>query len=106
MTTTPAPSRRPPSRSCVGCRAVRDKRELTRIVRTPDGRVVLDPSGRLAGRGAYLCDDPACREAAMKKSALSRALAAPVPEALRAELLGAAATPMTMIDEGGARGQE
>jgi uncharacterized protein len=106
MTTPPVTARRPPARSCVGCRAVRDKRELTRIVRTPDGRVVLDPTGRLAGRGAYLCDDPACREAATKKGALSRALAAPIPDALRAELLGTAATRMTTNDEGGARGQE
>jgi predicted RNA-binding protein YlxR (DUF448 family) len=90
----------------VGCRAVRDKRELTRIVRTPDGHVVLDPTGRLAGRGAYLCDDPACREAAMKKSALSRALAAPIPDALRAELLVTAAPTAMTKDEGGARGQE
>ena len=85
---------------------MRDKRDLTRVVRTPDGRVVLDPTGRLAGRGAYLCDDPACREAAMKKGALTRALAAPVPDALRAELLGTAAAPTTTNDEGGARGQE
>ena len=89
----------------MACRAVREKRDLLRVVRTPDGRVVLDRTGRLAGRGAYLCDDPACRAAAMKKGALTRALAVPVPDALRAELLGTAA-PLTTIDEGGARGQE
>jgi predicted RNA-binding protein YlxR (DUF448 family) len=85
---------------------VREKRALLRVVRTPDGRVVVDPTGRLAGRGAYLCDDPACHAAAMKKGALARALATPIPEALREELLGAGA-PLTMtMDEGGARGQE
>ncbi len=66
---------------------------------------MLDPSGRLAGRGAYLCDDAACRAAAMKKGALSRALAIAIPDALRAELLGPVA-PMMMKDEGGAGGQE
>ena len=84
---------------------MRPKRELTRIVRTPDGRVVLDLTGRLAGRGAYLCDDATCRATAMKKGALSRALAAEIPDALRVELLGQAA-PMMTKDEGGAGGQE
>ncbi len=85
---------------------MREKRDLLRVVRTPEGHVVVDPTGRLAGRGAYLCDDPACRAAAVKKGALARALAVPVPDPLREELLGAAA-PLTMtMDVGGARGQE
>jgi hypothetical protein len=85
---------------------VRPKRELTRVVRTPDSRVVLDPTGRLPGRGAYLCDDRTCRATAMKKGALSRALATGIPEALLAELLGPDAPTMTTKDEGGERGQE
>ena len=85
---------------------MRAKRELTRVVRTPDGRIVLDLTGRLPGRGAYLCDDPACRATAMKKGALSRALATGIPEALLAELLGPDAPTMTTKDEGGDRGQE
>ena len=86
---------------------MRDKRDLMRVVRTPDGSVVLDPTGRLGGRGAYLCDDPACRAAAVKKGALARALAVPIPDALRVELLGSAAPgTMTTTDEGGVRGQE
>ncbi len=56
------------------------------MVRTPDGRVVRDPSGRLAGRGAYLCNDPACRRSALAKGALARALAVPIPPELQAEL--------------------
>jgi predicted RNA-binding protein YlxR (DUF448 family) len=85
---------------------VRPKRELTRVVRMPDGHVVLDATGRLPGRGAYLCDDPTCRATAMKKGALTRALATGIPEALRAELLGPDAPAMTTKDEGGERGQE
>jgi predicted RNA-binding protein YlxR (DUF448 family) len=85
---------------------VRPKRELTRVVRTPDGDVVLDATGRVPGRGAYLCDDPTCRATAMKKGALSRALATRIPEALQAELLGPAAPMTTTKDEGGPGGQE
>jgi predicted RNA-binding protein YlxR (DUF448 family) len=88
---------------------VRAKRDLVRVVRTPDGRVVIDPTGRQPGRGAYLCDDPACRRAALQRGALGRALASPVPEELRESLLAGTATRMTMTttnDEGGARGQE
>ena len=52
--------RRVPTRSCVACRTARAKRELVRIVRTPDGELKIDETGRLAGRGAYLCRDAAC----------------------------------------------
>ncbi len=63
----------------------------------------IDRTGRLAGRGAYLCRDAACWTLAAERGALGRALEATVPMELRAEL---AAGPLTMIDEGGARGQE
>jgi len=66
-------------------------------------------AGRLSGRGAYLCDDTACRRAALQRGALGRALAAPVPDEVRATLLGETEPMMTMTmtnDEGGARGQE
>ncbi|MFS8640208.1 MAG: YlxR family protein, partial [Symbiobacteriaceae bacterium] len=49
-----------PQRTCIGCRAVRPKRELLRIVRTPEGEILFDPSGRRAGRGAYLCPSASC----------------------------------------------
>jgi predicted RNA-binding protein YlxR (DUF448 family) len=51
-----------PQRTCIACRAVRSKRELTRIVRTPAQRVVADPTGKRAGRGAYLCRARECWE--------------------------------------------
>ena len=53
-----------------------------RIVRTPTGDVVVDMTGRLAGRGAYLCSDPTCWQAATKRSALQRALSTPIPAEL------------------------
>ena len=47
-----------PQRSCIGCGTKKDKKDLIRIVRTPDGDIVLDRTGKKAGRGAYVCDDP------------------------------------------------
>jgi predicted RNA-binding protein YlxR (DUF448 family) len=89
----------------VACRTSRPKRELVRIVRTPDGRVVADDTGRLAGRGAYVCRSAACLTIANTKGALSRALETTVPTALLASLdLGDPTTHDTT--EGGARGQE
>ena len=97
--------RRIPSRSCVACRTARPKRDLLRIVRTPDGQVVADPSGRLAGRGAYVCNEPACIERAITNGALARALKTPPPPDLR-ETLAAGGIPLNTTIEGGARGQE
>jgi uncharacterized protein len=71
---TPGPARKLPQRTCVACREVEQKRGLIRLVRTADGRVQIDPSGKQAGRGAYLCARPACWNAALKRRALERAL--------------------------------
>jgi predicted RNA-binding protein YlxR (DUF448 family) len=67
-----------PQRTCVGCGATRPKRELTRVVRTPEGQVLWDPSGRRAGRGAYICGNPACLELAIRHRKLERALEVPL----------------------------
>lgn len=61
-----------PQRTCVGCRTVMAKRQLVRVVRTPEG-VQIDPSGKLAGRGAYLHDQRVCWERGLK-GALAHAL--------------------------------
>ncbi len=97
-----------PVRTCVACRTSSSKRDLVRIVRTPDGRVVPDPSGRLPGRGAYLCANGSCWGIALQKGALSRALGVPLPAALREELAERARTMTTTMtnDEGGQRGEE
>jgi predicted RNA-binding protein YlxR (DUF448 family) len=80
---------------------------LTRVVRTPDGRVVLDPTGRMAGRGAYVCESAECRTAALDKGSLQRALEVPIPVELRAELTGEASRiPQAGIEGGVSRGQE
>ena len=72
--------RKKPLRTCLGCRTAKEKSELIRIVRTPEGEVVLDLTGRKNGRGAYICRDAECLRKAVKTKALSRALGAEIPE--------------------------
>jgi uncharacterized protein len=78
---------RTPVRTCVGCRRTRPKDELCRVARTPSG-VRLDPTQRLPGRGAYLCPDPTCTEAAHRQGArsLRRALRGAPEDEVRAAL--------------------
>jgi predicted RNA-binding protein YlxR (DUF448 family) len=87
------PKRRPdhqPLRSCAVCREVHPKREMTRLVRHADGSVSADASGKAAGRGTYLCDDPACREPGRLADGVRRALGATVEAgALLAEVTNA-----------------
>jgi predicted RNA-binding protein YlxR (DUF448 family) len=61
-------------RMCVGCREMKPKKELLRVVRSPEGEVALDPTGKKAGRGAYVCFDAACLRRALKQKQLDRAL--------------------------------
>ena len=75
----PAP-KKIPMRQCVGCREHRPKRELVRVVRSPEGNVSLDFSGKANGRGAYLCRNPECLKKAVRSRALERAFSAQVPE--------------------------
>lgn len=63
-----------PQRTCVGCRTSSAKREFVRVVRTPEGTVEVDPSGKRAGRGAYLCAERSCWDEALKKDRLAQAL--------------------------------
>ena len=74
-----------------------------RVVRTPGGDVRVDPTGRLAGRGAYVCQAGACLANAVNRGGLTRALQMPIPAELRTTLLAAPQQPMT---QGGDRGQE
>lgn len=85
--------KRVPMRLCLGCSARRPKRELVRVVRTPDGAVAVDPTGKRSGRGAYVCPDVACLEAAARKKRLEAALEAPVGDELLAALASAVTAP-------------
>jgi predicted RNA-binding protein YlxR (DUF448 family) len=59
---------------CVGCQELKSKKDLLRVVRTPEGEVVLDPTGKRAGRGAYMCRSEQCLTKAFKEKRLERAL--------------------------------
>lgn len=71
-----------PQRICVGCQQIKGKKELIRIVRTPDQQVVIDPTGKRSGRGAYICRDIACLQAALAGKHLQRALKSELPSEL------------------------
>ena len=69
-----------PQRQCMGCRERKPKRDMIRIVRGTDGQVCLDFSGKMNGRGAYICPDPECLKKVRKSKALDRSLEVPIPE--------------------------
>ncbi len=69
-----------PIRTCIGCGMERPKKELIRIVRTAEHAILLDPSGRMNGRGAYICRDPACIRKAWKTRGLDRSFKISVPK--------------------------
>lgn len=71
----------------MACRAVKDKRELTRIVRAPDGKISIDPKGRMAGRGAYVCATLACWQAGLESARLDYVLKTKIAPEERKRLL-------------------
>ncbi len=75
-----------PLRTCIACRETKPKRELLRVVRTPDGHVVMDASGKKSGRGAYLCARLSCWETALKKKRLEQEFELTLSEEDRAGL--------------------
>ena len=75
-----------PMRMCVGCREMKPKKELLRVVRSPEGEVSFDLTGRKSGRGAYICADEACLARAIKQKQLERAFSAPISEEVRQQL--------------------
>ena len=68
-----------PQRLCSGCQAFQDKKAMVRVVRTPVGEIVIDPSGKAAGRGGYVCRNAECIKKACSGKGLDRALKAAVP---------------------------
>lgn len=79
-----------PQRTCIVCRTTNAKRTLTRLVRTQNEGVQLDPSGKLAGRGAYLCSNPNCWQTALSTDVLAKALRTMLTDVDRQRLIDAA----------------
>ena len=86
--------RKTPMRMCVGCREMKPKKDLIRVVRSPEGEISLDFKGKASGRGAYVCPDPRCLKKAIKARALERAFSAQIPpeiyERLESQMEGGA----------------
>ncbi|MGI5920615.1 MAG: RNase P modulator RnpM [Syntrophomonadaceae bacterium] len=82
-----ARTRKIPQRMCVGCRQMKDKKELIRIVRTPEGSIEIDSTGKRSGRGAYLCSNPECFNQALKKKGLQKALEKEIEESIISEIM-------------------
>ena len=82
--------RKIPMRMCVGCREMKEKKELIRVVRSPEGEVSLDPVGKKPGRGAYVCRNADCLKRAIRQKQLERqleiTLTPEITEALTAEM--------------------
>mgnify|MGYP005837354229 FL=1 len=69
-----------PLRKCVGCNAMKEKKEMIRVIKTPENEIVLDATGRKNGRGAYICADPECLRLARKSKGLERSLKTAIPQ--------------------------
>lgn len=69
-----------PMRQCVGCRELKSKKDLMRILRTPDNKVIFDDTGRMNGRGAYICPSVECLKKARKTKAIERSLDISIPD--------------------------
>lgn len=80
-------TRKIPMRMCVGCREMKEKRSLLRVVKSPDGAISFDRVGKAPGRGAYVCKSKACLERALKAKQLERALETRIDETVFAQLM-------------------
>ena len=76
-----------PLRKCTGCGEMKPKKELVRVVKTPEGEISLDPTGKMNGRGAYLCKDPQCLRKAQKSKRIEKALSCTVPDEIYNKLV-------------------
>lgn len=68
-----------PMRKCTGCGEMKHKKEMIRVIRTAEGEILLDATGKKNGRGAYLCFSKECLEKAVKSRGLERSLKTPIP---------------------------
>ena len=74
------------SRQCTGCSEKKDKKELIRVIKTPEGDITVDFTGKKNGRGAYICNSTECLKQAQKKKSLERSLKTDIPENVYQEL--------------------
>lgn len=75
-----------PLRKCTGCNEMKPKKELIKVVKTPQGEIQLDPTGKMPGRGAYICKSRDCMQAAKKQRRLERSLSCKIPEEVYSQI--------------------
>ena len=75
-----------PLRKCIGCNEMKNKKEMMRVLKTPEGEIVIDLTGRKNGRGAYLCFSKECLEKSMKNKGLERSLKTTIPASVYEKL--------------------
>ena len=75
-----------PMRQCTGCREMKSKKEMLRVLKTTDDEIVLDTTGKKNGRGAYICNSVECLKQAVKKKSLERSLKTQIPKEIYQEL--------------------
>lgn len=84
--------RKIPQRQCIGCGEMRNKKEMIRVIKTPEEQIVIDTTGKKNGRGAYICNSSECLQKAAKSRGLERSLKVSIPrevyEELEKELIG------------------
>ncbi len=76
------PVKKVPMRQCIGCGERKEKKSLIRIIRTPEGEIAVDFTGKKNGRGAYICNSSDCLSMAQKKKSLERSLNTDIPESV------------------------
>ncbi len=79
-------TRKIPLRKCTGCGEMKNKKELIRVIKTPEEEIIIDATGRKNGRGAYICNSSVCLAKAIKTKALERSLKAAIPKEVYEEL--------------------
>ena len=77
-----------PQRTCMGCNEKKDKKDLIRVVKSSDGEINIDKSGKMPGRGAYICDNIECLEKAVKTKRIERVLESKIENAIYEKLRG------------------
>lgn len=82
----PQKTKKVPERKCMGCGEKKPKKELLRVVRTPEGEICIDDKGKLSGRGVYICPSLACLEKAKKAKRFEKSLETAIPEEVYASL--------------------
>ena len=80
-------SQKAPLRMCVGCGEMKEKRELLRVVKTKEGQILLDRTGKQNGRGAYICDDAKCLQNAQKAHRFEKAFGTAIPQEIYDNLM-------------------